>query len=59
MCPGFSSFVHVCIVVGAPIIKKASVGITLSDLIPLHPSACPQPGSGFLTSYVMVVFYMQ
>jgi hypothetical protein len=52
MCPGFSSFVHVCIVVGAPIIKKASVGITLSDLI-------PQPGSGFLTSYVMVVFYMQ
>jgi hypothetical protein len=50
----FSSFVYICIAFGDPAIKRG-VGIPLIGLGPPHLSACPKPGSGSLTSYVVVL----
>jgi hypothetical protein len=42
ICEGFSSFVHICIAVGDPVIKRG-VGIPLIDLTLPHVCACPKP----------------
>jgi len=55
----FFPFLYVCIVIGDSTINMVSVEITLNALTPPYYSACPKPRSRFLTSYVMVVFYVQ
>jgi hypothetical protein len=54
ICAGFGLFVQICIAVGDPIIIM--VGIPLFCLTLPHFCACPKPGPGFPTSYVMVFF---
>ena len=43
------------VAIGDHIIKKV-VGIPLAGLTPPHVCACPNTGSGFPTSYVVVFF---
>jgi hypothetical protein len=37
--------------------QEGSVGISLNGLTPPHLCACPKPGHGFPTSYVMILRY--
>jgi hypothetical protein len=45
--------VYKCIAVGDPVIKKEGL---VSALTPPYVCACPKPGLGFPTSYVVVFF---
>jgi hypothetical protein len=42
-----------------PIIKRRKVGIPLSILTLPHFCACPKPGPGFLTAYVVILLSVQ
>jgi hypothetical protein len=49
MCKFFLSFVYICIGVADP----------LTGLTPPYVCACPKPGPGFPTSYVVVFWGVQ
>ena len=52
------SLVYTCIAVGDPVIKKGWGTISLTSLTPPHCCACPKPGPGFATSYVVDCFVL-
>jgi hypothetical protein len=54
LCRFFVLFVHICIVAGDPIIKMTRVEIPFIRFSPPHKGACPYPGPGYPTLYVVV-----